>query len=86
MLFGLVFKIKGMRATFSSSLSLETVGSNPRKNLEISRFNGGAMGGVLELQTKEVLGVLVHGFKRIQGGDCVQISPNFPAPFGCLLG
>ena len=44
LLFGFVLEIKGMRATFSSSLSLETVGINPRKNLEISRFKGGAMG------------------------------------------
>ena len=39
----LCLKIKGMRATFSSSLFLETVGLKPRKNLEISRFNGGVL-------------------------------------------
>ena len=36
----LCLKIKGMRATISSSLFLETVGLKPKKNLEISRFKG----------------------------------------------
>ena len=40
----------------------------------------------VELQTEEVLGIFGHGFEGIQEGDCVRFSPNFPAPFGCLLG
>ena len=85
MLFGFMLEIKGMRATFSSSLFLETVGLKPKKNLEISRSDGGELWGECKRANRRGFRLFGHGFEGIQEGDFVRFSPNFPAPFGCVL-
>ena len=76
-----MLEIKGMRATFSSSLFLETVGLKPKKNLEISRSDGGELWGECKGANRRDFRLFGHGFEGDSKGKLVQFFVRFSSPF-----